>query len=291
MQLNSTKLVLFVVGIVVVVLGVFLYFKLNKKPEPVAKAPEIVKIENPVKTIIGKSVEGRNIEAYTFGNGKNHIEFVGGIHGGYEWNSSVLAYEVLEYLKANPNTVPENTTVTVIPALNPDGIYKIVGKVGRFYASDVPKNIVTDPGRFNANKVDLNRNFDCKWNSKSTWKNTIVSGGTSAFSEPESKAFKSFVEKDKPLAVVFWHSQSGAVYASRCDGKTLPETLKIMNLYATSSKYTAVETFDAYATTGDSEGWLAKINIPAITVELTTHDDVEFQKNLDGVKALLEYYK
>ena len=63
-----------------------------------------------------------------------------------------------------------------------------------------------------------------------------------------------------------------------------------MNTYAKASGYSAVKTFDSYETTGDSEGWLASIGIPAVTVEFKNHQDTEFQKNISGVKALFEYY-
>ena len=42
--------------------------------------------------------------------------------------------------------------------------------------------------RFNADGVDLNRNFDCDWAPTGTWQNKTVSGGTAAFSEPEAAA-------------------------------------------------------------------------------------------------------
>ena len=63
-----------------------------------------------------------------------------------------------------------------------------------------------------------------------------------------------------------------------------------MKAYATAAGYPAVSSFDAYPVTGDAEGWLASINIPAITVELKTHETVEWEQNLAGVKALVSYY-
>ena len=33
------------------------------------------------------------------------------------------------------------------------------------------------------------------------------------------------------------------------------------------------------------------IGIPAITVELKTHDDIEWTRNLAGIKALFDYFK
>lgn len=272
--------------------GIFLFLYLTFRNKE-ATIPIVVKLEvvSPVHTVIGKSVQGRDIDAYTYGTGKTHLVFVGGVHGGYEWNSVSVAYKFKDYLDANPNSIPENLTVTVVPSANPDGLYKIIGKEGRFEPQDVPKGIDTATGRFNANGIDLNRNFDCKWQPKSTWRNKTVSAGTKPFSEPEAVAIRDFALNKKPQAFIFWHSQSGAVYASQCENGILPETLKIMDAYAKASGYKAVPTFDAYETTGDSEAWLAKVGIPAITVELTTHEDVEWEKNLAGIKSVFEYYK
>ena len=114
--------------------------------------------------VIGTSVQGRKIESYTYGNGGKLLLFVGGIHGGYEWNSVLLAYQFIGYLDKNPEIVPDGLTVTVIPDANPDGVFTVTGKVGNFTIADVSTSTQTlASGRFNANKVDINRNFDCKW--------------------------------------------------------------------------------------------------------------------------------
>ncbi len=284
-KLTISVLVLAILGIILL-----LYLTRQKKVPPDTVVTEKTESVSSTRSIIGKSVQGRNIDAYTYGNGGVHLLFVGGIHGGYEWNTSVLAYKLLDYFDNNPKIIPNNLTVTIIPNANPDGVYKITKKVGRFTESDIPKGVTTQPGRFNANNVDLNRNFDCKWQPKSTWQNREVSAGTKPFSEPETLALKKFVEEKKPKAVVFWHSQGGAVYASECEKGILPETLKIMEAYSKASGYPANPTYDAYQTTGDADAWLAKIGIPAITVELKTHETVEFEQNLAGVKAVLNYY-
>lgn len=283
------KKILIVIAFLIFVLAFFIFLKFQKKDVP----KNIVqnKTESIINThsVIGKSVEGRSIDAYSYGKGKTHVVFIGGIHGGYEWNSVVLAYKFMDYFEKNPEIIPENLTITVIPSANPDGVYKIIGKEGRFVASDVPKSS-TIPGRFNANKVDLNRNFDCKWKTKSTWLQNVVSGGKAPFSEPESLAIRDYVLKNNPISVIFWHSQSGSVYSSKCENGILPETLNIMNIYSKASGYLAIANFDAYETSGDAEGWLASIDIPSITVELKTHETVEWEENLAGVKALIEYY-
>ena len=63
-----------------------------------------------------------------------------------------------------------------------------------------------------------------------------------------------------------------------------------MSAYASAAGYTAVDTFDSYEITGDAEGWLASIGIPAITVELSTHETTEWEKNLAGMKAVIAHY-
>lgn len=240
--------------------------------------------------VIGKSVQGRDIEAYSYGNGSKHLLLVGGVHGGYEWNSVLLAYRAIDYFDELPNTIPSNLTVTIIPNANPDGTYKVVGKEGRFSATEVPADsTLLASGRFNANDVDLNRNFDCKWQPTSSWRGATVSAGTAAFSEPEARAIRDFVLENDPDVVIFWHSQANAVYASECETGILPVTLDVMNAYANASGYNAVSTFDAYPITGDAEGWLASIGVPAVTVELSSHETIEWEKNLAGTKAILEY--
>jgi len=283
--LSAVLIVIAVIGI-----GVFAFVGLSQKtadlpPDagPLRAAPE--------QEVIGQSVEGRDITAYTYGTGKKLLVFVGGIHGGYEWNSVLLAYSAMDYLYANPDIIPKDVAIAVIPSANPDGVYKVTGKEGRFVLADVAadKEILAS-GRFNARSVDLNRNFDCKWKPKAVWQKKEVSAGTEPFSEPEAAALRDFALKNKPDAFIFWHSKADAVYASECDSGILPETLDIMNAYSEAAGYPAVTSFDAYPVTGDSEGWLASIGIPAITVELSTHETVEWEKNLLGIKALFDYY-
>lgn len=295
----SQKILVSVFGVALIVIGTVAYFmsgplqevETHPAPETIIEETSPVVIQ-PEKLVIGTSVEGRNIEAYSYGNGKTHLLFVGGIHGGYEWNSVVLAYQFIEYLKENPNSIPESLTITVIPSANPDGVYAVVGKEGKFTVDEVPKTTgAVGTGRFNAHDVDLNRNFDCKWKPESMWRGKVVNAGTSPFSEPEAVAIRDFILKNTPAGVIFWHSQSNAVYASECNEGILSTTYALMDAYAKASGYPAVASFDAYEITGDAEGWLASINVPAITVELKTHEAIEWEKNLLGIKAVFEYFK
>lgn len=252
------------------------------------ETPEVV---DETKTVIGTSGEGNAITAYHFGTGETDLLFIGGIHAGYSWNTVLLAYEFMDYLEENPKAIPENVRVTIIPVMNPDGLDAVVGTTDRFVASDVPTaKDATIPGRFNANDVDLNRNFDCDWQAEGVWQNRKVSGGTKALSEPESKAVADYVTKNTPDAVVVWYSASGGVFASNCHGDVLSETSALTKLYAKASGYKAFESFNFYEVTGDMVNWFAKEGIPAISVLLTNHTGTEWSKNKAGIEAMLTHY-
>lgn len=298
------KTIIVVIVIIIIIFGYFLIkgsmqnVTVNQNQPATTVTPtstpqsQVNQAQDKSMTVIGKSVEGRDIVAYHYGTGDTELLFVGGIHGGYEWNTALVAYQAMDYLKANPSVIPGNVKVTVIPVLNPDGLNKVVGTTtGNFTLANVPSSQdLQVAGRFNANNVDLNRNFDCDWQSSGKWQNKTVSGGSEVFSEPESQAIKNYVETNKPTAVVVWYSAAGGVYASSCHNDVSVQTKAITTAFAKASGYPAYESFDFYATTGDMVNWLAKMNIPAISVLLTNHTDTEWTKNQAGILALLKSY-
>ncbi|MEK7538833.1 MAG: M14 family metallopeptidase [Patescibacteria group bacterium] len=287
------KTIIIIVGVIIIAVGIYFLTKPSPSVAPETEnkgAPTSTQTEtkDKTKTVLGTSVEKRDITAYHFGTGTKELLFVGGIHGGYEWNTVLVAYELMDYLTANPTIIPKDAKVTVIPVLNPDGLNKTVGTAGRFTPADVSSSKDTVVlGRFNANNVDLNRNFDCDWKPKGVWMEKTVSGGTSAFSEPESQAFKNYIEANNPAAVVVWYSSAGGVFSSSCDKSISSETKLLTSTYATASGYKAYDSFDFYETAGDMTNWLAKKEIPAISVLLTTHTDTEWTKNKAGIDAVL----
>lgn len=290
-------IIVLVIIIILVLVGFLIMQNLGgdktQMPEPTPTNEQAVTPtqtpQNSDKTVLGNSVQNRPINAYHYGTGSKEVVFVGGMHAGYSWNTSLVAFELMDYLKANPSVIPQGVKVTVIPVVNPDGLHKVTGKSERFTAADVSDDqAVVVSGRFNANNVDLNRNFDCDWKSSGVWQSRTVSGGTKAFSEPETQAIKKYVDSKKPSAVVTWYSAAGGVFASNCYTGILPETKELVSTYAKASGYPAREVFDYYAVTGDMVNWLAKNNIPAISVLLTNHGDTEWTKNKAGIEAILK---
>ncbi len=237
-----------------------------------------------VQQSIGRTVDGRSIDSYSFGYGTRKIVLVGGMHGGYEWNTIQLAYRLIDYFTDNPQEIPADVTLIIIPAVNVDGQFLITGQDGRFALEDVA--LITVPGRFNARGVDLNRNWNCDWVAEAEWNGRTVSGGSEPFSEPETRALRRFFLRQRPELVVFWHSKANGVYGSGCEAVD-EASLALGRVYGRAAEYPVFERFTAYPVTGDASDWLAEQGIPSFTVELETHNQIEWRKNLAGVQALL----
>ena len=262
---------------------------------PSAAAPELIQtpvvsptLETPPIFSIGQSVQGRPINAYQFNNGPRKIIVIGGIHGGYEWNTILLAYALIDYFQATPGAVPDSVSLTIIPSANPDGQMLVTGKEGRFAEADVAEN--SAPGRFNANEVDLNRNWDCQWEPEATWRNQQVSGGSEPFSEPESVALRDYLLAQQPEAVIFLHSAANGVFAAGCPQTDLNSML-LAQAYGEATNYPVYERFTSYPITGDAGDWLTMQGITTITIELFDHQSIEWTRNLSGMLAVLDYYR
>ncbi len=254
---------------------------------------ELTETETATQEIIGQSVEGRDIIAYHFGTGDKNILLVGGIHGGYAWNTALLARKAIDHF-TNDTTgeLPENIRITIIPTLNPDGLSQVIGDadIKSFTAYDVSGTQEDKiAARFNANKVDLNRNFDCRWQTEGVWKDTKVSGGSKPFSEPESNAIKTYILNNTPDSVVVWYSSAGRVYASACEQQTTAQTLELTNIFSDASGYTSHKEFGYYDVTGDMTNWLAKQGITAISVLLTDKENTDWEKNKRGIEAIINH--
>jgi hypothetical protein len=245
----------------------------------------------PVVTI-GESINGNQIQAHRFGNGETDVLLVGGVHGGYAWNTSALAYQLIDYYEEQPARVPESVTLHIIPALNPDGLTETLGGYDEtvVLSAGTVSEASRVAGRFNTADVDLNRNFACNWQPESTWQNRTVSGGSAAFSEPEAVALRDYVNQIDPEAAIVWFAAEGTVYPSACNGEPSAASTALAATFAGPADYDTDPVFDAYAITGDMVNWMARESIPAISVLLSGFESTEFDRNLAGIEAVLDTY-
>lgn len=217
---------------------------------------------------VGRSVEGRSITARRFGAGPRTLLLVGGIHGGWEANTVTLIEELIAYFETNPADVLPGLALVLLPAANPDGLARGL----------------TAEGRFNANGVDLNRNWGCGWSAQAVWRNQPVSAGPRPFSEPETQALAALVQQLRPAAVLFYHSAASGVFAGRCDGDH--GSARLAQVLGEAAGYSYGQPFSAYRVTGTASSWVDGQGIPAADVELQSGSDSEFVRNLAGVMAV-----
>lgn len=226
----------------------------------------------PIELTIGVSNQGRPITAVRFGDGPHKLVVVGDTHGGPEANTYVLTNQLIEYFRANPDAVPASVRLYLIPTLNPDGL--------------------ANGSRFNANNIDLNRNMDTTLDTcaENDW-NTVVqgaygliseTGGPYADSEVESRIIRSFLLDAN--GAIFIHSNAGLVFPASCEHAP---SILMGQIYAEGASYVYSRYWPKYNITGGMHDWAGSLGISAITPELITGDQPEFDQNLAGLQAVL----
>jgi predicted deacylase len=225
--------------------------------------------------VIGYSVAGRPLEVYTFGNGEKHRMIIAGIHGGYEGNTIRLADQLIQVLRARPELVPDEFTLYILRALNPDG----------------EARSSSYKGRVNENLVDLNRNWPSHWQKtwplEGCWTYTYVTGGNHPASEPETRALMNFLLTYRIEALINYHSAALGIFPGGQPPD--PGSVSLAEAIAAVSDYPypPVETGCQY--TGQLIDWAADQGVSAVDIELTNHTDTDLIQNLRVLDAFLAW--
>lgn len=130
------------------------------------------------RRLLGHSVNGRQINAYRYGNRRGkRVVALGQIHGNEPGGAMIAAF-------LRVHGAPRGIDLWVVDTVNPDG-----WRAER---------------RTNARAVDLNRNFN-SGNWVRSGKGTGTYSGPSAASEPETRALQRFLRHVQPRLMVVWH--------------------------------------------------------------------------------------
>lgn len=206
----------------------------------------------------GLSTKGRNIQGYEIGSGEETLLLLSSLHGD-EKNTTDLLNTFVAVLKKDPSFVHESKKLIVIPVANPDGYYEPLSNL-------------------NANGVNLNRNFET-----SGWKRYPAKGvfaGTQPFSEVESRVLRDVMQTYKPSVVIAFHSQGGLV-----SPEENAASIDLAKWYVNKTGYSY---FDEWSYPGTATGWFVETaQRPAITVELTNHEQSDWEKNRSALLALI----
>lgn len=130
-----------------------------------------------LRYVAGRSVENRALEYLVIGQGPDVVFILATIHGN-EPAGTPLVLRLAEYLRRHPLML-RGRRLVLVPVANPDGMAR--------------------NRRFNANGVDLNRNFEAT--------NRLDGGkfGYRALSEPESRFIHLLLHQYKPDRIVSVH--------------------------------------------------------------------------------------
>lgn len=247
-----------------------------------ARAPDLVSVFS-----IGKSTLGRDILAIRLTKGargtqrsdKPGILFLG-THHAREHLSTEVPLLIARYLaenRAQPEIARllETRDVYFIPMVNPDGVeYDIEGGRYHMHRKNMARNADGSTG------VDLNRNYAWGWGGggASPDPEDDTYRGPSAFSEPESRAVRDFVEARPNLKVLLsYHTFSELIlYPWGGSDEPIPDAKARAAFQAMAAEmakmtgYKPQQSSDLYVATGDTCDWAwgAK-GIYAFTFELT----------------------
>jgi murein peptide amidase A len=233
----------------------------NHEPEPAPSqpAPDAAQVNERTR-VFGQSVERRPLELHLLGSGPRPLLVLAAIHGN-ERNSSVCAQLLLDHLRAHPAEL-NGRTVAIITAANPDG---------------VARNL-----RFNAHRVDLNRNFPA-----ANWSHSYASGPT-AGSEPETKALLAIIGELNPTGILSIHSHATDP-CNNFDGPAERVALAMTdhNGYPTMASI-------GYPTPGSLGSWAGvDRHIPIVTLELPASlpGPACWERNRDALLAFVQFEK
>lgn len=228
------------------------------------------------KVVIGKSAGDKEIFVYPGGNGKNNILFICALHGN-EIGTAKLGSRLINYL-AN-SKLPAKCFV--IQVANPDGFAKAIKNPDYKNGGTI--------GRFNANNVDLNRNFPTKsFQTKSIWhfgKSEIeVYCGKIGGSEPEIQTIIDFIKKNKINLVFSFHNAGQNIIAS--DDL---RASKIAKIFAQKSGYKLLTQDDwkKYSQTGTFKEWCEENNISFLEIESSNRYQSDWKKIKAAVLQVL----
>jgi serine/threonine protein kinase len=202
---------------------------------------------------IGRSVQGRELTVASIGPpAKRAVVVVGSIQGDQPLTRE-LVVAVADHLERVADQLPKDVAFHLLPSLNPDG-----------NAAE---------SRFNANGVDLNRNWDtADWRSRAAVPGhpdgKAGAGGPQPFSEPETRAaldlISSLRRQDARLIVMVLHSsvrrETGEVYPGG------ENSIEMAYTYASEAGYDVHDQWAEYTTSGEMVTWCSEQGIRAIDV-------------------------
>ena len=243
--------------------------------EPPDPTPATSPTPDGLPIVIGESVGGRPLEVFRFGTGPRELLIVAGIHGGYEWNTILLADALIAHLRDGSVEVPPDVSLYILRAFNPDGEHR-----SRGYA-----------GRANENGVDLNRNWPTSWqpdwNRAGCWSYLPITAGPHPLSEPETAALLAFIVDHAFQAVISYHSAALGIFPGGAPASA--ESTRLAEAIAAVTEYPYPPLDYGCEYTGQFADWASAQGLAAVDIELSTHDTIDLWVSLAVLRTFLAF--
>lgn len=184
---------------------------------------------------------------------------------------------VIKMLEENLFDSIAEFNVSVIPMLNPDGVE--LSKHGIMSAKKTArKNLIKANGdltdfslwKANGRGVDINNNFDAKFNEHTSSNLPASQGFAGKFpeSEVETKSLVNYTKSVNPFITISYHSKGEEIYFNFFqDGKRLARDEMIAKRFSQSTNY-AIKNPEASSSGGFKDYCVSKLKIPALTIEV-----------------------
>lgn len=243
---------------------------------------------------IGKSVMNKDIPCLKIGRGSKKLFLSGAYHGLEYLTAAFLIRFIKHYVENFYNGTGDTkelfgkVTLFMSPMINPDGVdiavngLDITNPYHRALISMVGIHSFNTVWQANARGVDINHNYDAKWNMVMEKPSPSKYGGEMAESEPETRAVVEFVRRMNFDMLLAFHSQGREIYYD-FDGMEGERSREIADKMAEESGY-AVCRPEGTASFGGCKDWFIKeFGREGFTVEIGEGKNPLPMKMLDDI--------
>ena len=242
---------------------------------------------------IGSSVLGKPLWRMTLGSGNNRVLY-NAAHHANEWITTPLLLKFAEELGEATvygrliggyaaAEILEYASITLIPAVNPDGIDLVTGELqsgpayeeARRIANAWPRIRFPEGWTANIRGVDLNLQYPAGW--EQARENKAALGytspaptsfvGNAPLTEPESRAMYDETNRLSPRLTLSYHSQGEVIYWQFGDFAP-PQARTIVRLFERVSGYEAAQVPFVSGFAGYKDYFLQDFRRPGYTVEV-----------------------
>lgn len=231
----------------------------------------------------GQSVMGKPLYGIKIGTGPKKVLYVSGHHG-LEWLTSAM---IMSFVRAyadaikngkelcgyNARELAVETTMYIVPMLNPDGIDLVAGNIPEsspYYQKlreMFPDLDFATTWQANINGVDLNHNYNASFDPILPGPAPSRYGGPYPESEPESRALAQLTREIDPALVIAYHSQGQEIYYD-FEGHVPPRGEELAQQFARISGYTATKPTGTAAFGGYKDWFIKEYDRPGFTIEI-----------------------